>query len=95
MKLETQQSAGEKIKELRAQVAKDKEAKIKDGKDRKQAGQGPTKEGPSGSADGQAEASRAGGVRWEAPKELREVDFTAQEREFAALVEPAQAEKDT
>ena len=87
MKLETQQSAGEKIKELRAQVAKDKEAKIKDGKDRKQAGQGPTKEGPSGSADGQAEASRAGGVRWEAPKELREVDFTAQEREFAALVE--------
>ena len=35
MKQESQQSAEEKIKELRANVVKEREAKIKDGKDRR------------------------------------------------------------
>jgi len=68
---------------------KDREAKIKDGKDRRQAGQGggPLKEGPAKGNETQPDASRAGGVTWQAPVELREVDFTKQEHEFARLVE--------
>jgi hypothetical protein len=89
MKQESQQSAEEKIKELRAHVVKDREAKIKDGKDRRQAGQGggPSKEGPAKGNETQPDTSRAGGVTWQAPVELREVDFTKQEHEFARLVE--------
>jgi hypothetical protein len=61
MKQESQQSAEEKIKELRAHVVKDREAKIKDGKDRRQAGQGggPSKEGPAKGNETQPDASRA------------------------------------
>eukprot|EP00435_Cladocopium_sp_Y103_P041030 s1496_g11.t1 len=85
MKQESQQTATDKIKELRAQYAKDKEAKVKDGKDRRRAGQEDARK-ETDQPEERTETSRAGGVRWQAPVEMREVDFTAQEKEFAAMV---------
>ena len=82
MKQETKETAQEKIKELRAQVAKDKDSKVKEGQDRrrdqKSGGDKPSEK---------AEESRAGGVTWEAPEEMRNVDYTEQEAEFAEMVE--------
>ena len=82
MKAETKESAVEKIKEIRAGVAKDKAAKVQDGKDRRRAGQGdPAKEGE---AEGPEKAG--GQVHWEAPEEMVQVDYTHQEKDFADLV---------
>ena len=89
MKLETKETATEKIRELRSQVSKDKDAKVKDGQDRRRAGKegkGNTS-GPDPSEKEKVEESgRAGGVTWKAPVEMQEVDYTVEEREFAELV---------
>ena len=82
MKAETKDTAAEKIKEIRAGVAKDKAAKVQDGKDRRRAGQG------EGAKEGDPEGpEKAGGrVHWEAPEEMIQVDYTHQEKDFADLV---------
>ena len=82
MKAETKESAAEKMKEIRAGVAKDKAAKVQDGKDRRRAGQG------EGTKEGEPEGpEKAGGrVHWEAPEAMIQVDYTHQEKEFADLV---------
>ena len=82
MKAETKETAAEKIKEIWAGVAKDKAAKVQDGKDRRRAGQG------EGGKDGDPEGpEKAGGrVHWEAPEEMVQVDYTHQEKDFADLV---------
>ena len=93
MRQETKETATEKIKELRSQVAKDKDSKIKDGQDRRKTGQthGPTttresrKEPPTEEAKPE-NPGKAGGVTWRVPEEMVEVDYTAQEEEFAKLV---------
>ena len=66
MKVESKESAAEKIKELRAHVTKDKAAKVQDGQDRRRAG---TDRTGSGAAEKKTEddSSRAGGVTWKAP----------------------------
>ena len=81
MKLETKDSVWEKIKELRAQVAKDKANKIKDGKDVCRAGQG-------ASEAAEVVGEKAGGlhVTWAPPEEMVEVDYTQQEETFQQLV---------
>ena len=76
MKAETKESAAEKIKEIRAGVAKDKAAKVQDGKDRRRAGQGdPAKEG-----DAEGPEKAGGQVHWEAPEEMVQVDYTPTKR---------------
>eukprot|EP00435_Cladocopium_sp_Y103_P024605 s4663_g6.t1 len=82
MKAETHESAGEKIKELRAPVTTDKAAKIKDGQDRK-GGQEPAQSRGDGD---EGRDGHAGGTSWKVPEEMVRVDYTAQEREFADLV---------
>ena len=64
MKQETKDSATDKIRELRAAVAKDKDAKVKDGKDRQRGGQagGKAAEAPDKTGEAQDAGSRAGGV---------------------------------
>ena len=85
MKPENKDTAVEKIKDLRHHVAQDKNAKVQDGQARRRAGQEvrieeiPTDGEPAG-------AKRAEGVTWQAPIEMREVDYTEQEKEFASLV---------
>ena len=83
MKPETKETATEKIKDTRSQMAKDKDAKVKDGIDRKKAGGDKPQEKPKEAAD----AGRAGGVTWKAPAEMVEIDYTKQEAEFAEMVE--------
>ena len=83
MKAETKETAAEKIKEIRAGVAKDKASKVQDGKDRRRAGHG---DQPQGEAEGHEKAGGHHGVRWEAPEEMVQVDYTHQEKEFADLV---------
>ncbi|CAK9076517.1 unnamed protein product [Durusdinium trenchii] len=83
MKAETKDTATEKIKEIRAGVAKDKASKVQDGKDRRRAGQG---DQPQGEGEGHEKAGGHQGVSWEAPEEMVQVDYTHQEKEFAELV---------
>lgn len=83
MKPETKESATEKIKELRAAVAKDKAAKVQDGQDRRRAGQDKNE---TRSEKAETDSGRAGGVTWKAPIQMEETDFTPQEAEFAQLV---------
>ena len=86
MKLETKESATEKIKELRAHVAKDKASKVQDGQDRRRAGheKGEAILGQDKKQEG--DSGRAGGVTWKAPVEMEKIDFTPQESEFAQSV---------
>ena len=84
MRQETKESATEKIQALRAQVAKDKKDKMRDGQTRAKAG---TEEIGGGTEVEKDDAKRAGGVTWNAPEEMRCVDYTAQEKEFAEIVE--------
>lgn len=79
MRQETQESATAKIQELRGAVAKDKSSKIKEGQERRKAGD---------SQEGQThkEGGKAGGVTWKAPVEMRYIDYTEQEQDFAELV---------
>ena len=79
MKIETRESANQKIKDLRAYMAKDRAEKTQDGKRRgDRAGADNTKESGEG---GQEDSTKAGGhdkrkVRfWEAPEEFK-VDYT-------------------
>ena len=79
MKIETRESVNQKIKDLRAYMAKDRAEKTQDGKRRgDRAGADPTKESGEG---GQEDSTKAGGhdkrkVRfWEAPEEFK-VDYT-------------------
>jgi hypothetical protein len=83
MRQETKETATEKINNLRAQIAKDKKDKIKDGQPRRRAGQ---EEHEVQKHEDEGE-KRAGGVTWQAPVEMRYVDYTAQEGEFAQLVQ--------
>ena len=80
MRLETKDSVWEKIKELRAGVAKDKASKIKDGKDVRKAGNGAQEVSEGG--------EKAGGlhVTWAPPKEMVDVDYTQQEEDFRQMV---------
>ena len=87
MRQETKDSAVEKIKELRSQVARDKDSKVKDGLDRKRAGGEKPQEKPEKQQQETADAGRAGGVTWKAPAEMVEIDYTQQEAEFAEMVE--------
>ena len=82
MRPETRDSVVEKIKALRNQVSQDRTSKVQDGKDRRRAGQEGERENQESSPE------KAGGhrVHWEAPEEMRNVDLTAQEQEFAELV---------
>ena len=83
MKMETAETAAEKIKELRAHVVQDKAAKVKDGQDRKKASQEPstgTTEPGNGPREGRA------GATWKVPAEMEQVDYTAQEQDFIDLV---------
>ena len=82
MRPETKDSVVEKIKALRNQVSQDRTSKVQDGKDRRRAGQEGERETQESSPE------KAGGhrVHWEAPEEMRNVDFTAQEQEFAEMV---------
>lgn len=84
MKMETPETVADKIKELRAQMAQDKAAKVKDGQDRKKTGQD-SGAGGGEAGDGSREG-RAGGTVWEVPAEMDQVDYTAQERDFIDLV---------
>ena len=87
MKAESKESATEKIKELRSQVAKDKDAKAKEGQDRRRAGTGSGKKPEEKPEEATAEPSgRAGGVTWAPPQEMTHIDYTAQEKEFENLV---------
>ena len=82
MKQESKESAAEKIKDLRNQVANDKKDKIRDGQSKRRAGE------PSGEGEDQEKGEkRAGGVTWDVPKEMEQVDYTRQEREFAEIVQ--------
>ena len=83
MKAETKETAIEKIKEIRTGVAKDKASKVQDGKDRRRAGHG---DQPAGEGEGHEKAGGRPSVRWEAPEEMVQVDYTHQEKEFADLV---------
>ena len=82
MKAETKESAAEKMKDIWAGVAKDKAAKVQDGKDRRRAGQG---ENPS-SGEPEIHEKAGGRVSWKAPEEMVQVDYTSQEKDFAELV---------
>ena len=84
MRAETKESAWEKIKELREKVAKDKAAKVQDGKDRKRA----SERAGHQSAGVPDEDAKAGGqqVRWAAPAEMVEIDYTRAEADFADMV---------
>eukprot|EP00438_Fugacium_kawagutii_P035496 Skav226807 [mRNA] locus=scaffold2056:134273:145141:- [translate_table: standard] len=81
MKLETKDSAAEKIKALRTLVAKDKQSKIKDGQERRRAGKddGATKSGDAGDP-------RAGGVTWAPPPVMTDIDYTKAEQTLESLV---------
>ena len=92
MKAETKESAGEKIKELRSQVAKDKDAKTKEGQDRRRAGNGKKAEEVAEEVVKEP-SGRAGGVTWAPPQEMVQVDYTAQEKEFADLVSGPKVER--
>lgn len=82
MKQESKESAAEKIKDLRNQVANDKKDKIRDGQSKRRAGE------PSGEGEDQEKGEkRAGGVTWDVPKEMEQVDYTRQEREFVEIVQ--------
>ena len=83
MKVETKESATEKIKDLRAAAAKDKASKVQDGQDRRRAGQ---EKGDTRNEKGENESGRAGGVSWKVPVQMERTDFTPQEAEFAGLV---------
>ena len=85
MKAETKETATEKIKEIRTAMAKDKAAKVKDGQDRRRAGQD---KGTKSQQEEEAEKTKAGGkaVRWAPPEEMVQVDYTPQEEDFASLV---------
>ena len=82
MKAETKESAAEKMKDIRAGVAKDKAAKVQDGKDRRRAGQGEN----LGSGEPEIHEKAGGRVSWKAPEEMVQVDYTSQEKDFAELV---------
>eukprot|EP00435_Cladocopium_sp_Y103_P035203 s583_g9.t1 len=86
MRQETKETAVDKIKELRQQVAQDKSAKIQDGQARRRAGQETQVEEVQPAQDASA-TKRAGGVTWQAPVEMIEIDYTKQEQQFADLVE--------
>ena len=79
MRMETKESAWEKIKEIRQKVSKDKASKVQDGKSRRTA---------AGGAAGEPGLEKAGGlrVRWAPPEEMVNVDYTKQEAEFEHLV---------
>ena len=82
MRMESKESATEKIKELRNQVASDKKDKIKDGQNKRRAG-----EPLEGEEERGKDEKRAGGVAWQVPKEMEQVDYTRQEKEFAEMVQ--------
>jgi len=85
MKLESKESATEKIKELRANVARDKAAKVQDGQDRRRAGN--DRQGNVvAEKKPEEDSGTAGGVTWKAPIEMEHTDFTPQEADFAQLV---------
>jgi hypothetical protein len=84
MRQETKETATEKIGQLRAQVAKDKKDKIKDGQPKRKAGQEDVSQ-PAESQEGPCE-KRAGGVTWKPPAEMVEIDYTAQEKELAEML---------
>ena len=85
MKAETKESVTEKIKEIRAAMAKDKAAKVKDGQDRRRAGQEKVEKN---APETEVEKNKAGGktVTWAPPEEMVNIDYTPQEGDFAALV---------
>lgn len=85
MRQETKETATEKIGQLRAQVAKDRKDKIKDGQPKRKAGQEDASQ-PVENQEGACE-KRAGGVTWKPPAEMVEVDYTVQEKEFAEMLE--------
>ena len=89
MKQESQESATEKIKELRSQVAQDKATKVKDGQDRRRAGQDDHKVEEQTKEDA---TGRAGGVTWQVPLEMEKVDYTTHEQEFANMIKGPSAE---
>ena len=84
MKAETKESVSEKIKDIRAAMAKDKASKVKEGQDRRRAGQEREKSVP----EPEVEKNKAGGktVTWAPPDEMVYVDYTPQEGDFASLV---------
>ena len=84
MRQETKETATEKIGQLKAQVAKDKKDKIKDGQPKRKAGQEDVSQ-PAESQEGPCE-KRAGGVTWKPPAEMVEIDYTAQEKELAEML---------
>ena len=88
MKAETKDSASEKIKELRQQVAKDKDPKVKEGQERRRAGKEATESSEKNetSKDEKNPPGKAGGVTWAPPEEMVNIDYTKQEQEFAEIV---------
>ena len=80
MRAETKESAEEKIKQFRAEIAKDRAEKT--GKPTRRAGDGTTNQGEAETVAEEAGASKAGGEQrvrfWDVPEEF-EVDYTKQE----------------
>ena len=85
MRQETKETAGEKIKELRAGIAKDKASKIKEGQDRRKVGQEKPENPPE---EERSSKGKAGGktVTWAPPEEMVHIDYTEQEKEFEEIV---------